>query len=108
MSDTKQKPDGLFEFLRTSDGMDVYHNWPVRFAWYTRWGAWKEWFTWHGIEIGAFHFAWTYHLGPLKVIFGEGTAKKYADCWEDGFRVGQAVKWGPCSVVNKIKQGGER
>ena len=24
MTDTKQKPDGLFEFLRTSDGMDVH------------------------------------------------------------------------------------
>lgn len=90
--------------------MYVYHNWPVRFAWATRWGTWKEWFKWHGVEVGAYHFSWTYHLGPLKLIFGERTAAKYYMCWMSGYRAGRGFCWAPLTsdvTTNQEAKGDE-
>ena len=66
----------------------VYHNWPIRLAWVFNWRAWSTWFTWHGIQGSGRHYYWVYHLGPLKLVFGERTANMYHDHFEDGLKAG--------------------
>jgi hypothetical protein len=67
---------------------DIYHNWPIKLHWVKDKLAWKNWFTWHGIEISAPHHYWVFHLGPLKVIFGERTATLFQAHYRRGFMTG--------------------
>lgn len=62
--------------------MKYYYIKPIQVSWVWKYGAWKSWFTWHGWQIGTAYegswpevsypriFAWTYHLGPIKIKFG--------------------------------------
>lgn len=67
---------------------DIYLNWPIRFCLAFRYGAWKEFFKWHGIQASGKYFCWVFHFGPLKIVFGDKTGKMLADNFEAGLRAG--------------------
>jgi hypothetical protein len=53
--------------------------WPIKLNFSLN-ARWWSWFTWHGWEIGAtglerLWFGWTFHLGPIKVMFGSKKRK---------------------------------
>jgi hypothetical protein len=74
-------------------GKKIYRYWPIslRWAWSGIADPWRKevplrtriamgfrkyspprcWFDWHGIEDTNGECYWVYHLGPIKVIFGE-------------------------------------
>lgn len=69
-----------------------YLTWPVRIEWAWRWGAWRTWFQWHGCEIGSRYCAWTYHLGPIKVMFGYQLERYVRTSFEHGLHTGLKIE----------------
>lgn len=66
----------------------IWLNWPIRIRISTDTLAWRSWFTWHGIEACRPYYWWVFHLGPIKVIFGESQGKFLRDHWQSGFETG--------------------
>lgn len=51
-------------------------------------GAWRVWFKWHGVEFISEYVAWTYHLGPVKIMFGHKQGHLLQEAFEKGLTVG--------------------
>jgi hypothetical protein len=53
-----------------------FEMWPIHVEFASDKYTWRSWFTWHGWEVGAdglgkLVYGWTFHLGPLKIMFGD-------------------------------------
>lgn len=66
----------------------VWLNWPVRFHVARYRFSWGTWFCTHGIEMCGKYTAWVFHLGPLKIIFGEDQGRRLKEQFDEGLHVG--------------------
>lgn len=66
----------------------IFHCWPIRIRCYFGPCMWGAWFKWHGVEASFPHCYWIYHLGPIKIIFGQKTAEMFKEHFEKGLSTG--------------------